>query len=84
MNLRRKYQKGFEQWVCTDMEENTNGVAPANGVLILLQIGLECVCISGLDDFHSHPIQGLNGLVNRTLLFVVICVAEPDKGNVLR
>lgn len=59
------------------MEENTDGMASTDGVIIFLQISFECIWISSLDDFHTHMIQGLNGLVDRTMLLVIICVVEP-------
>lgn len=59
------------------MEEDTDGMASTDRVVILTQVALECIGISGLYDIHSHVVQGLYGLVDGSMLLVIVCITEP-------
>lgn len=59
------------------MEEDAYRMASADRVAVLLQISFECISISGLDDVHAHVVQGLDGFINRAMLLVIVCIAEP-------
>lgn len=63
----------------TYMEKNTNWMATTNGVLILLQVLFEWISITCLNYLHAHSIQGLNRFIYRTMLFIIICVAKPER-----
>lgn len=58
------------------MKESTNGVATTNSVLILQQVLLECIGISGFYDIHGHMVQSFNGFVDGSMFLVVVRVVE--------
>ncbi|THU63712.1 hypothetical protein C4D60_Mb01t18720 [Musa balbisiana] len=60
------------------MEEDTDGMASTDRVVILTQVALECIGISGLYDIHSHVVQGLYGLVDGSMLLVIMKKKEAE------
>ena len=60
------------------MEENANGMASTNGVVIFYQILFECIWISRLYYLHAHPVQGLDRFVYGPMFLVIVRVIEPD------
>ena len=59
------------------MKENTYGIASTYGVLVLLEILLEHVRVTGLYDIHAQAVQCLDRLVNGTMLLVIVCITKP-------
>lgn len=59
------------------MEEHADGMSSTYGVVKFTKISFKCIGISSLYDVHTHAIKGLNGLVNGTVLLVIVCIVEP-------
>jgi hypothetical protein len=60
------------------MKEDTDGVASAYGVLVLLQVLFERKRITSLYDLHAHTVQGLNRFMNGAMFLLIVCIFEPD------
>jgi predicted PurR-regulated permease PerM len=60
------------------MEENANGMASTNGVVIFRQILLESIWISCLYYIHAHLVQRLDRFVYCPMFLVIVHVIEPD------
>lgn len=60
------------------MKENTDWVAAADSVLVLFHVLTKSTGVANLYDLHAHAVQCLDGLVDGTMVLIIICVLVPD------
>lgn len=58
------------------VKENTNWVSSAYSIVGLQEVVLESIGISCFDYIHSHFVQCFNGLVDGSMLFVIVRIVE--------
>jgi hypothetical protein len=63
------------------MKENTDGVATAYGILVLLHILAKSIGATNFYDLHSHAVQCLDWLVDGTMVLIIVCVFVPNESD---